>query len=165
MKKYIVIVLLFAFVGLLLNLTACRKKTVNVTPPASQSPSDIDQRLVYYNSVMTQKAILSDAFNKLDILIQNPKPNDQQWNFQVDVELTRLQSVLQKKYGDICPAVYSDANIEYLKALEDYKYFADNYPNAIKNMNNELLKTCSAKLSQGYQSITTTAKILDSKKK
>lgn len=126
--------------------------------------SDVEARNLYYSTVMAQKEILSNAFFELDTLIKNPKPDDQTWNFKVDSLLVTIQKVIETKYGKTCPAVYSDANIEYLKALEAFQYFVENYPKAVENMNDELLRTCSEKLREGYQSIDFVGKTLEAKK-
>lgn len=173
MKKVFVFVISFLLIGSLLQTTGCKKKSapleVNVIGGAEQQnlqnqQSEIDVRNAYYSSVMTQKMILRDAFYALDNLIKQPKPKDQTWNFQVDSNLVKIQKVIEDKYGKICPAVYNDANVEYSKALDAFQFFVINYPDAIKNMNDELLRSCSEKLKLGYQSIEEAGKILDAKK-
>jgi hypothetical protein len=173
MKKVFVLAITVLLVGSLLLVTGCKKKQVplevNVIGGKNQEnlqtqPSEIDQRNTYYSSVMTQKMILRDAFYALDNLIKQPKPKDQTWNFQVDSNLVKIQKVIEDKYGKTCPAVYNDANIEYSKALDAFQFFVINYPDAIKNMNDELLRSCSEKLKLGYQSIETAGQILDAKK-
>lgn len=173
MKKVFVFAISVLLIGSLLQTTGCKKKVAtvqnNVTSSTNQEnlqaqPSEIDQRNTYYSSVMTQKMILRDAFFALDNLIKQPKPTDQTWNFQVDSNLVKIQKVIQDKYGKTCPAVYNDANIEYSKALDAFQFFVVNYPDAVKNMNDELLRSCSEKLKLGYQSIEKTGQILDAKK-
>jgi hypothetical protein len=160
-------------VGLLTQTTGCKKKqpvanvgTVgNVEQADNQvSQTEIDARKDYYSSVMAQKEILSDAFFALDNLIKEPKPKDESWNFQVNALLVKIQKVIEEKYGKTCPAIYNDANIEYSKALDAFQYFVTNYPDAVKNMNDELLKTCSEKLKEGYASIDFVGKTLETKK-
>jgi hypothetical protein len=173
MKKVFVFVISLLLIGFVLQTAGCKKKVapieVNVTGSNNQQnlqnqPSEIDLRKEYYSSVMSQKQILSDAFFALDNLIKDPKPKDQTWNFEVDANLVKIQKVIENKYGKICPAVYNDANIEYSKALDDFQFFVTNYPDAIKNMNDELLKTCSEKLKQGYTSIDFVGKTLEARK-
>jgi hypothetical protein len=173
MKKVIIFAISILLIGSLLQTTGCKKKVApvqnNVTSSTNQEnlqaqPSEIDQRNAYYSSVMAQKQILSDAFFALDTLIKDPKPNDESWNFQVDANLVKIQKVIEDKYGKTCPAIYNDANIEYSKALDSFQFFVTNYPDAVKNMNDELLKTCSEKLKQGYTSIDFVGKTLDAKK-
>ena len=173
MKKVMVVALVFLLVGLLAQASGCKKKMapveVNVNGGNTQEnlqaqQTEIDQRNEYYSSVMTQKQILSDSFFALDVLIKDPKPADETWNFQVNALLVKIQKVIENKYGKTCPAVYNDANIEYSKALDAFQYFVKNYPDAVKNMNDELLRTCSEKLKEGYDTIEFVGKTLESKK-
>ena len=177
MKKGLSFVLVILLLGLLVQTSGCmylfrrsglqdkvQEKEKQAIETVQKEISEIEARNLYYSSVMTQKQILSDAFFKLDNLVKDPKPNDQTWNFQVEAQLVIIQKVLETKYGKTCPAVYSDANIEYLKALEAFQYFVENYPKAIENMNDELLSSCSLKLQEGYQSIELVGKALEEKK-
>jgi hypothetical protein len=172
MKKVMMIALVFLMVGLLVQASSCKKKMapveVNVIGGNTQDKvvqqTEIDQRNEYYSSVMTQKQILSDAFFALDVLIKDPKPAEETWNFQVDALLVKIQKVIENKYGKTCPAIYNDANIEYSKALDAFQYFVKNYPDAIKNLNDDLLRTCSEKLKEGYDTIEFVGKTLEAKK-
>ena len=172
MKKLISVTIVFLMTVLLLQVTGCKKKMapveVNVIGGNSQEnavqPTEIDQRNEYYSSVMAQKQILSDAFFALDVLIKDPKPADESWNFQINALLVKIQKVIEDKYGKTCPAIYSEANIDYTKALDAFQYFVINYPDAIKNMNDELLRTCSEKLKEGYDTIEFVGKTLEAKK-
>jgi hypothetical protein len=150
--------------SLLISLSACfSQKQVETKPPEQANDSSLinDQKVLYFSGVTSQKLLMDDAFFVLSNLMQEPKPQDTNWTFQLNVQLTRIQRILNDEFGKICPVEYQDANIHYLKALESFRFVLENYPKALENLDTSLMEACSQELKIGSELLGTSVEELN----
>ena len=152
-KLYRCCTILLTF-AILINFAACySQKKVETKPVDQVIDSSIinDQKVLYFSGVTSQKLLMDDAFYVLNNLMQDPKPQDTSWTFQLNVQLTRIQRMLSDEFGKICPVEYQDANIHYLKALESFRFVLENYPKALENLDTSLMEACNQELKTGSE--------------
>jgi hypothetical protein len=92
--------------AILINFGACNsQKQIETKPVDKVIDSSIinDQKVLYFSGVTSQKLLMDDAFYVLNNLMKDPNPQDNSWTFQLNVQLTRIQSMLSDEFGKICP--------------------------------------------------------------
>lgn len=163
MRKVFSLVLVLIVFPLVLSLSACySQKQVETKPIEQVNDSSLinDQKVLYFSGVTSQKLLMDDAFYVLNILMQDPKPQDTSWTFQLNVQLTRIQRMLNDEFGKICPVEYKEANMHYLKALESFRFVLENYPKALENLDTSLMEACSQELKLGSELLETSVEEL-----
>lgn len=164
MSKIFRLTSIFMVFSMLISLSACfSQKQVEIKPPEQVNDSSLinDQKVLYFSGVTSQKLLMDDAFYVLNNLMQEPKPQDTNWTFQLNVQLTRIQRMLNDEFGQICPVEYQDANMHYLKALESFRFVLENYPKALENLDTSLMEACNQELKIGSELLDTSVEELN----
>ncbi|MCK1982191.1 MULTISPECIES: hypothetical protein [Peribacillus] len=141
-----------------LMLTGCSETTVTdsdtteeVTEPTSNTEladygTEMEGYLNDFTVTMTDFSNLnSEAANNPSIMLTDD------WIMDISLSLVTMEEHINNIRSVDAPAEVQKSHDHVLQAMDSFQYVVDNYPNAIDNVDVELLGTCVDAMTEGGQ--------------
>lgn len=107
----------------------------------------------YISSMFRHARNTLDTLSTLNDLVSEPKLGDKAWEEQVDVQVTRLRSLIAEARGMTVPERFSGVHTSYLDIMNKLEQMADLYDQAMELHNNTYLVRAKELLEQARSGI------------
>lgn len=165
-KNFILIIMVISFLFTSIGCSSSAKKDIETKEKdevvvETKEKDEAAVEIIYLSEVIEYTEDFSACFEGLGNLLSSPSLGDEAWNLSVAIELIEMESLIEKIRTIKVPLKYEEAHELLLKAMDYYETIPKYLPEAIDNLDTELLNEIIDNMEMGTFYISSYTEALD----